>query len=153
MFCKNLMYEYFYKINSLINSKIECQKCKEPMRLFPLASNASRTYSLSMFTFLWLVLNSVFLKFLFVFFCVFFYRGSCLGCLNASYAYECCFELNLSFWGIQVLANKYGISRNFSEDLILSLLARLLSSLKLWITNNTSPNGHNVVYNIITKCR
>ena len=35
------------KIRSLItNSKIECQKCKEPMRLFPLASNASRTRSL-----------------------------------------------------------------------------------------------------------
>ena len=40
------------KIRSLItNSKIECQKCKEAMRLFPLASNASRTRSLSMFTF------------------------------------------------------------------------------------------------------
>ena len=47
------------KSRSLItNSKIECQKCKEPLRLFPLASNASRTRSLSMFTFLWMWSNT-----------------------------------------------------------------------------------------------
>ena len=37
-----------------------------------------------------------------------------------------------------VKSDKYRISRNFSEDLILALLARLFSSLKLCIANNTS---------------
>ena len=38
----------------------------------------------------------------------------------------------------QVIGNKtYGIGRNFSEDLILALLARLFSSLKLCMAKNT----------------
>ena len=44
---------------------------------------------------------------------------------------------------------KYRIRRNFSEDLILTLLARLCSSLKLCITS-TSLFGNSVVYNMIT---
>ena len=48
---------------------------------------------------------------------------------------------------MQVRILWYRISRNFSEDLILALLARIFSSLKLCIANNTSL----VVYRIIIK--
>ena len=43
--------------------------------------------------------------------------------------------------------------RNFSEDLILALLARLLSSLKLRIANNTSDLDTINVYEVIIQNR
>ena len=43
-----------------------------------------------------------------------------------------CFDLNSDF-----RKNHYCVSRNFTKNLILALLARLYRSLKLCITNNT----------------
>ena len=48
------------------------------------------------------------------------------------------------------LAKTYRTIRNFIEDLILALLARLFSLLKLYIANNTTQLL-NVVLNIIIK--
>ena len=53
------------------------------------------------------------------------------------YTPMCMASESLDYTIIMHVTSFYGINRNFSEDLILSLLARLFGLLKLYIANNT----------------